>query len=242
MRAATADDWTLIRECYRRAAVGVQGLEVERPDATWARRHDATYHFVLDGADGLDAYALFDHRADPGGWQYDLAFRDWAALTPQGLAAVVGLVAAHGTVGRAATFRDTDPSRWSLLVPEQDLERLGGMYWAARGLALPVAVAQRGFPAGLTGEVTLAVDDDALPAAHGMWRLQVAGGAAVLERTASTATAEVRLAARAVGPLFTGFRDPWQLALAGLADGSASGLELLGAAFAGSPPTLVDFF
>lgn len=238
------DDWRAIRRCGDLAASLQQGPAV-RPDQRWQRLRASTYHYVLDSAgetasgEGLDAYVLFDHHHAPGDWQYTLAVNDWAATTARGLAAVVGLVGRHGTIGKAATFRGPVPDQWSMLVAEQDVTYDGGFWWMARGLDLPAAVAARGFPPGLTGTATLAVDDPLLPSAGGPWRLEVADGRGVLEPVDRAA---VRLDARAVGPLVTGFRAPRELALAGLVDGPAGALDWLAGAFAGPVPVLHDFF
>lgn len=251
-RAEGEEDWQAIRRCGDLAASLQHGPAV-RPDPVWQKLRTAAYHYVLDGADagaaesGLDAYVLFDHRHEPGDWQYTLDVADWAATTARGLAAVVGLVGRHGTIGKAATFRGPVPDQWSMLVAEQDVAAGGGFWWMARGLDLAVAIAARGFPPGLTGAATLTVEDPLLPEARGPWRLEVADGRGVLEPTGCSGggplgSAAVHLDARAVGPLVTGFRPPRQLALAGLADGPAEALDWLAGAFAGPVPVLLDFF
>lgn len=246
-------DWQAIRRCGDVAASLQQGPAV-RPDDVWETLRTATYHYVLDSVEGetsepgLDAYVLFDHRHEPGDWQYTLDVTDWAATTPRGLAAVVGLVGRHGTIGKAATFRGPVPDQWSMLVAEQDVTPSGGFWWMARGLDLAVAIGARGFPPGLTGVVALTVEDPLLPGARGPWRLEVADGRGVLEHAGSAAAGgpaghgAVHLDARAVGPLITGFRTPRQLALAGLVDGPAEALDWLAGAFAGPVPVLLDFF
>lgn len=240
LRRAEGDaDWTAIRECGDLAASRLHGPAV-RPADRWAQLRDTTYHYVLDGTgDGLDAYVLFDHRREPGEWQYTLSITDWGALTARGLAGTVGLVGRHGTIGKDATFRGPVPDVWSFLVAEQDVTQVGHLWWMARGLDLRAAIAHRGFPAGLAEAVTLAVDDPLLADLQGPWRLEVAHSRGTLEPAAA---ADVRLDARAVGPLLTGFRTPRDLVLADLAAGPPAALEVLAAAFAGPVPVMQDFF
>lgn len=241
LRRAGADEWPAIRRCGEVSASMRNGPAV-RPDDRWEQLRATAYHYVLDRADApgeLEAYALFDHDRAPGEWQYTLSVTDWAATTAHGLAAVVGLVGRHGTLGKAAVFRGAVPEEWSMLVAEQDVELVGRLWWMGRGLDLPAAVAARGFPPGLTGAATFAVDDPLLAGARGPWRLEVADGRGVLEASATAAT---QLDARAVGPLMTGFRTPRQLALAGLVTGPDDALDWLAGAFAASPPLLLDFF
>lgn len=240
LRPADGDgDWAAIRRCGETAASRLSAAAV-RPDERWQEVREATYHYLLDGRAGeVDAYVLFDHTHEPDDWQYVLSVRDWGATTAQGLAGVVGLVGRHGTVGKAATFRGPLPDHWSLLVAEQDVIRTGGLWWMARGLDLPAVIAARGFPPGLSGSVTVSVDDPLLSDARGPWRLEVTDGRGRLEPARSAA---VHLDARAVGPLVTGFRSPGVLALAGLAAGPDEALDWLAGAFAGPVPVLLDFF
>lgn len=241
MRPAGGDaDWAAIIACYDRAATQAIAMAA-RPPEVWEQLRKATYHYVHDGAEpgSLSAYALFDHLRAPGDWRYTIAIQDWAATSAAGLRALLGFIASHGSLGKDATFCGGWPEPWSLLVGEQHVRVDKAMRWMARGLDLQAAVAHRGFPPGLSAHVTIAVEDPLLPKASGPWRLEVNGGRGVLEPTGA---AEVRLDARAVGPLFTGFRDPAQLALAGLVSGPPGALALLAAAFAGPPPTMVDFF
>lgn len=233
-------DSAAIRACAERAARRLNGPEV-RSEARWATLREARFAYVLDGIDPgtVDAYVLFDHVKRPGDWRYDLKIRDWAATTPTGMEAVVGLIGSHGSLGHSATFRGTLPEPWSLLLAEQDVALEESFWWMGRGLDLQAAIAARGFPSGLAASVTFAVDDPLLPAARGPWRLDVADGEGRLRPFPG---ADVRLDVRAVGPLFTGFRDPETLRLAGLVRGPDDALRLLGEIFAGPTPVLLDFF
>jgi len=240
MRVALSDtDWPAIRACFARAAASTSGVGA-RSDTVWQYLAEATYQYVLPGEDGtVEAYVLFDHGRQPDDWRYTLEIRDWAATTANGLRAIVGLVASHGTIGKDARFVASRPEPWSMVIGEQSVAVGDGMNWMARGLDIVQAVGQRGFPPDSNIAVTFSVVDALLPEAKGPWSLQVEGGRGVLK---PTDLADVSLDARAFGPLFTGFLSPSQLALGGLVRGPAQVLEFLAAAFAGPPPYLVDFF
>lgn len=238
-RAERASDWLAIQECYARAAPRMAGAMHRGPD-DWDGLAQAAYRYVLDGPDEtLAAYLLLDHVRDPGDWQFDLAVRDWIASSAGALAALARFVGGHGSIGKAATFRSPVPSPWLLVLPENDLRTIGSLAWMARVLDVRAALTARGYAPGVGVTVTFALDDAQLPAQRGPWRLEVHDGKATVEPAPG---ADVTLHARALGPLFTGYRDPWALAAAGLLTGPTDALELLSAAFAGPPPSLTDFF
>lgn len=237
----SADDWDAIQACYERWARSAPAA-MDRADADWDAYGAARYRYVLDGDDGtVTAYALVDHERPPGDWQYALRIRDWAATSADGLRALVAYVGSHGSIGKAATFRGPVPNPWVLLLPEQDLERVGGMLWMARPLDLATAVTARGYPDNVRADVVVAVDDPLLPANRGPWRLCVEGGEAELLPTAG-ADPLVHADVRALGPLLTGFLDPSTLRTAGLLRGDDTAVAALAGPFASGPPTLMDFF
>ncbi|QBI19453.1 GNAT family N-acetyltransferase [Egibacter rhizosphaerae] len=237
-------DWAALQRCRERSVADVAGTAVRPPDR-WQQLADARYRYALDDPEQpgeLRAYALVDHEHEPTDWQFRLRLRDWAATDRGGLDAVVALVGQSDSIARAAVFVDTTPARWSAVLPEQELEIAGQLHWMARGLDLPAAIGARGFPAGLALAVTLQVEDE--PALEevvpsGPWRLEVAGGEG---RLVDVPGADVRLAPQAVGPLITGFRSASDLRMLGLVRGPSDSLELLDAAFAGSSPSMIDFF
>lgn len=243
--AAGEADWTAIRGCHAAAAAALNGPEVRDAERWAALREHARFVYLLDAVDGrgpAEAYVLFDHTRSPGHWQYTLDFHDWAATTLRGLQALVGLVGRHGTIGSDVEFKAATPNPWAPLLAEQDLERRSELDWMARALDLPAAVAARGFPTGVDGAVTIAVDDPLLAQARGPWRLELSAGRGRLDPAPTVDLADVRLSANAVGPLFTGYRGPAELAVAGRLAASEQALAWLSTVFAGPLPTLFDFF
>lgn len=240
LRPLTEADRPAVQACAEQAASAMSGPQV-RSEQHWAKLHEARFAYGLDAADGagLEAYVLVDHEKIPDDWRHTLELRDWAATTPRGLQAVVGFAGRHGTLAKDVTFMAGRPNPWALLVAEQDLVATDPFDWMARGLDLPTAIRTRGFPAGLDATVTFRLDDAVLADQRGPWRLHVSDGRGEL---APAPGADVRLHARALGPLYTGHRPSAELVLAGLATGPADALALLDAAFAGPAPTLLDFF
>ncbi len=241
LRPADGDgDWAAIRASHEATGRFYNGPSV-RDERGWERLRQTPFVYVLDADDGrgIEAYLCYTQRTEPSGWQFSIAVTDWGATTPRGLAAILGLIGRHGTIGKDAHLSGPVPHPWTFLAPEQDLEHAGGMFWMARGLDLPGAIAARGFPPGIALEVTFAVDDPLNATANGPWRLEIASGAAKLTPAPA---ADLTLNARAFGPLYTGFTTPSQLALAGLLTGPPDPTALLTTAFAGPAPVLFEFF
>jgi predicted acetyltransferase len=251
MRPATDRDWPAIRACHERHAAALSGPAVPT-DAEWERLARSEHCYVLDDTAGLgqvEAFLVFDQVQEPGDWRYVLKIAEWAATSSHGLAALVGFVGRHGTLGKAATFRGPVPEPWSLLVGEQHVEASGSFKWMVRGLDPAAAIAARGFPDTVTAEISLTIDDSLLPDAAGPWRLHIDNGRAALTASGQRSGADevldgagVRLDARGFGPLFTGMYSAETLALAGLASGPPEALAQLSSAFAGPLPTLHHIF
>jgi GNAT superfamily N-acetyltransferase len=237
MRTATAADWPAIERCADAYAATLNGPGRRRP-RRWEGLRAAERRYVLDGGSGVDAYVLVYRGADPTESLRASPSVDWAATTPRGVRAVVSLLAS-GALGPTAMLHAPTNDFWTPWLDSWIVPESSGLFWMARGLKLPEAIAARGFPTGLEAAVTLAVDDPIVLEAQGPWRLEVSGGRGVLEPAGS---ADIVMDVRAFGPLFTGFRSPQQLALAGLLDGPEAALDALAAMFSGPPPVVLDFF
>ena len=237
MRPATTGDEAGIAACHESFASGLNGPGRRRP-ARWQQLLSGQASYVLDGGDGIEAYVLLYRGAQPGEPADAPPTVDWAATTSRGMRAVAALLASDA-VPDSAMVRTPAPEAWASWLDTWSIPSAGGLLWMARPLVLPAALEARGYPAGLAGAVTLAVDDRLLAENRRPWRLEVTGGRGHL--VPSTA-ADVLLDTRAVGPLFTGYRSPQQLALTGLLDGPPAALDLLAAMFGGTPPVALDFF
>ncbi len=130
-----------------------------------------------------------------------------------------------------------DPLFW--LLRDRSVDELRRESWMLRVLDAPAAVAMRGFPAGVSADVPLVVEDEQRPGNAGGWRLTVGGGEGRLERAAAPPGA-VRLPACGLAALYAGV--PLStLRRAGLVGGGDLADPLLDAAFAGTP-FMLDYF
>lgn len=241
MRPMRAADWPAIERADTAWRRTLNGPAV-RLEHDWLPLLRARFGYVLEAAEPgeLEAYVLYDIAHDLSEyWYYSLNVVDWAATTRRGLESVFGFIGRHGTMGRRATFKGPVPHPWTYLAPEPDVTHIGGGYWLVRPLDVSRAIAQRGFAPSLTLDVTFEVADSLIAANQGPWRLHVADGRG--ELTAADAAA-VSLDVRGFGPLYTGFTSAEQLRLAGLLSGEAPAVRVLGSAFAGPPPVMLEFF
>jgi predicted acetyltransferase len=191
---------------------------------------DRIYAYLAD--DGFLAYGWEDgdtrlavHRCVAG-----------SAETARALWSVVG---SGSTVARTvrACVAPHDPLFW--LLRDRSTDDLDRLSWMLRVLDAPAAVAARGFPAGVSADVPLVIDDAQRPDHAGAWRLTVGGGQGHLERAAEDRDAP-RLPACGLAALYAGV--PMAiLRRGGLVTGGDAADPALDAAFAATPFMLDHF-
>ncbi len=137
----------------------------------------------------------------------------------------------------SALVEPADPMLW--LLRDRSGEAVHRESWMLRVLDAPAAVAARGFPAGVSAEVPLVIDDEWLPANSGGWRLTVDGGEGRLERVPERRDA-VRLPTRGLGALYAGVPMA-TLRRAGVVEGRDGHDPLLDSVFAATPYMLDNF-
>ena len=153
-------------------------------------------------------------------------------------------VGSHASIAEQVYARvgQADPFWWLTRERDADLEHRSR--WMLRVVDAPAAIAARGFPAGVSLTVPLAITDDARPANSGRWQLTVAEGRGALDPVrppAGRAGPPLTLGARGLAALYAGTPLP-SLHQAGLASGgSAEHGAALDAAFAGSAYMLDAF-
>ncbi len=131
----------------------------------------------------------------------------------------------------------TDPLFWMLT--DNELSVASTQWWMLRLLDPAAAVAERGFPVGLSLEVPVSLSDPLDRDAAGAYVLAVSGGRGVLRRTEGSGG--VALGPRGAAALFAG-TPVATLRATGLAEGGEpSDDALLDAAFA-TTPFMTDYF
>jgi predicted acetyltransferase len=233
VRGVTADDIEGLQAlCADAVSRDVASGPLLRSAATWRQLIEDRDTFVYRTDDGVVVY----------GWDGEDLSVDflWAASedSARSLWSVVGSGSSVAKTVRAYLSPD-DPVFW--LLPEEAGHDVGQHSWMLRVLDVGGALAARGFPAGLSAELALAVEDRESAANTGTWRLEVADGKGAAERVEPGADV-IRLSACGLAGLYAG-RPVSALRRAGLAQGGAVEDDAaLDAVFATPRPYLTDYF
>jgi predicted acetyltransferase len=244
LRPATEDDFPAVSDIYREVARAGTGL-MERSGPTFGKSPAqvlAGYHgftVAVDDAGVVAGYASWNRG--PG---YDASGRltvdDLIGLTPAATRTLLAMLGGWASVAPTVVIRlgPADPV-WSWL-GRGDAAPESAQPWMLRVVDAPGAVAARGWPRHLTGEVGLELTDEVCPWQRGRFRLVLAGGAGRLEEGGAGA---VRLSPRGLAAWYAGAATPEQLRRSGFLTGGDTGTdELLRTATAGPAPTLHDYF
>ncbi|WP_285681671.1 GNAT family N-acetyltransferase [Actinoplanes sp. NBRC 103695] len=244
LRPATEADIPAVQEIYREVARAGTGM-MERsgpafaasPTQVLADHHGLTV--AVDKTGDIVGYASWDRG--PG---YDangkLTVDDLIGLTPEATRTLLAMFGGWASVAPTVLIRlgAADPV-WSLLA-RRDATPESSQPWMLRVVDAPAAVAARGWPRHLTGEVDLELADDVCPWQQGPHRLVLSGGDGRLEPGGA---GTVRLTPRGLASWYAGAATPQQLRRSGFLTGGDAGTdELLRTATAGPAPTLHDYF
>ncbi|HVE24107.1 MAG TPA: GNAT family N-acetyltransferase [Sporichthya sp.] len=243
VRPAAEADVAAIRELYRGWAadgagmLGRTGPCFEDTASEFLAGHDGWS--LAEGPDGIEGYANWDRV---GGYDHEgvLQVPDLVAVTPRALTALLAML---------ATWRSVAPTLQLRLRPDDPAWMLTGLAgartltenpWMLRLIDAAAAVAARGWPNGVAGEVDLELVDDLCPWNAGPHRLVISEDRAEL---APGGTGTVRVTPQALAVLYAGATSPAVLRRAGLLEGGDPRTDaLLTAATAGPPPGLLDYF
>jgi predicted acetyltransferase len=242
------NDVSELRECYRRWASARTG-PVEGDDDDWWTdrvlsrwvRDAATRAVVARGETGVEGYASFELRSR-GHWQgFNVECTHLVAQTPHALAALLAYFRGYRGVGESLLWQGPQNEPAALLFDEEVMRVREQFRYMTRVLDVSAALEARGYPAGVSGEVVVEVDDDLFEENRGPFRLSVEDGKGRVERVDDGSSA-MRLSIRALSGLYAGYLSPLDLAAVGAVDGDHPSAGLLGSLFSGPPPFTLDHF
>ncbi|GLZ06879.1 hypothetical protein Acsp03_43450 [Actinomadura sp. NBRC 104412] len=231
LRRAGPDDAAEIAEIIRRVHRDARSSG----PIDWGE--DAWRIFLAEGDDDyvyLAEDGVLDYHWGEGGTSLEVD--TLVAGSAETLRALWGIVGSGSSVAKQvrACLSPHDPVFW--LTKERgdgwrELDR-----WMLRVVNAPAAIEARGYPAGVSAEVLLEIDDPWMRANSGFWWLVVKDGQGRLERAAESRSA-VRVGPRGLAALYAGVPSA-TLRGAGLLDGH---VPVLDSVFAAAPFTLDSF-
>ncbi len=248
VRVLTEADHPAVRELYTHRAKRCAGW-FDRSPAYWTHRvfrhpRERMYGYLVERGGVAEGYVVFTQQAAPRG-RYEIHVQDLCAVTAGGCSALVSLLAAHRSMAPRVVLHGglTEPLPAMLTEPLPGGAIIDRTDWMLRVVDVAAALEGRGYPLGVRAEVHLDVADDLLPDNNGRFVLTVSEGAGTVK---AGGDGGFRVDVRALAALYTGWRTPEDLLLAGQAtlahpDGARSA-GLAAAVFAGPSPSMPDMF
>lgn len=249
VRVDHAEALPSMRGVYEVVAPSAHGW-LDRDDFVWryrqwqAQKEGGPHRSIMvANRDGSPTGYVSYHHVEEDPRFYGLAVDDLVAADAGTYLALLRLLGSNRSVTDLVTFAGADEDSLLLALPEQHVETVQDWRWMLRIIDVPAAIASRGYAEGLDARVELeltAVDADRAEIDAERWVLEVADGAASLERGGSGA---VRLDIGALAAMYTSHLAVPQLARLGRVDATDEGqLASLGVIFAGPYPWMPDFF
>jgi predicted acetyltransferase len=244
VRRATVEDGPAIRSVYARVAAAGSCLLTRTGPCFAATDQELMDHFdgitlAVDPDGSVSGYVSWN-RGENFGAAGMLGVTELHALNGAALESLLAVVGSFEAVTFSVRFRTsgTDPIHWLIPGPGWSVSRVEP--YLLRVVDLAAAVAQRGWPAGLTADIPLTVEDPVCPWNGGDHRLVLDCGVARLE---PGAPGGYRIGSRGLGVLMAGGVTTARLRHASLIDGGSAADDVaLDAAMAGPRPAILDFF
>jgi len=246
VRPLTDDDMPAVKACYTGFAGRFDG-NLDRGNYCWLRirksREEVYHGFGIDDAGGgLAGYIFLNQERNPTYGRHNIAVSDAAFLTPAAGRRILGLLSDYATMAEEVVLHGGPLHPLLSLLPQQrfKVEKLD--YWMLRLIRVGDALAARGYPAGLSGEVSFEVEDDIIPENTGTWALRIEAGRGSATKVAQARGPVIRAHVRALAAIYAGLYTPPQAQLLGWVDGDPDALARAGAFFAGGTPWMTDMF
>ncbi|HEX9793977.1 MAG TPA: sterol carrier protein domain-containing protein [Planctomycetota bacterium] len=242
VRPITDADAPAIEACYRSVARRNHGY----PDRnhylrTRVRnpRLGAATGFLVEADGAVEGYLYMVAVHDQKGYQHRLHLTDFQAATARAGRRLFALLADHARMASTARWQGGPNDPIVELLPEFLYEMNVVEQWMLRILDVPRAFEARGWPAGVTAESQLEIEDPDIAENHGRFVLAVADGAA---EVSPGGAGHLRMHVRDLAPLYTGYHPPATLAAMDRLQGPDSALATAATVFAAPCPAMADMF
>ena len=242
VRPATLDDQDALATAHRAQAARANG-HLDRNAYMWMRirrpyKELEAHGWIALGRSGPEGYAFTVARRGDR-LRFELRVTDLVALTTAAARRLLTLLGSFRSIAETAVLPGGPAEPVLAHLADDRNETELKMPWMVRVVDAPAALAARGWPEDARGTLNLALEDDVLPENAGRFLLEVDGGRAEVR---AGGEGRLRLGPQGLAALYTGFRTPADLCIAGLADGPARDLRLAAALFATGVPSMPDHF
>ncbi|MFZ5826094.1 MAG: GNAT family N-acetyltransferase [Bacillota bacterium] len=245
------ENWAEFDPIYTRWASARRGPIVRGTEAHWRRRVNGPTHqsyaplhaAIWSPAPGAEPEGYMLYRFDKTGDDHNFAIHEWVALTPAALEGLLGFAANHDSRVRAVVIKALpDLPLWHLIRDPGDTESRIAPAFQIRLVDLARAYAERPWPVGVTGSLTIGVHDELAPWNSGGWRIQFEAGHATAEPT-KLDNPDLLAPIEVWSQIYAGGVTPLQAQRLGrLAVTNPVSLDLLARATAGDPLLFFEFF
>jgi len=235
---AGPDEYPIIKQLYaQQAARGAAFMD--RPAFYWQNildpKEKRTYKFIVQRDGAPAGYVVFSHTT----WGEQLKVSDIVALTPAAGRRLLTLLADHRTMIESLRLPGGPNDTLLFLLAEQKQKVGWSLDLMLRIVDVIGALSARGYPAGVSAELHLDVQDDLLPWNHGRFVLTVDDRRASVR---SGGEGQLSLHVRDLAALYSGYMTPQELQAAGSLAGSDLHLATAAQIFAGPRPWTPDMF
>lgn len=237
-----------IRACYNTFASMYEGM-LDRGPYIWSRirkmREDTYRGFgVRDASGSLRGYLfLCQQRPSPFG-RFNVALTDFVFTDEAAGRRLWGFLHDFSMMGEDLTFAGgpTHPALQLLRQQRHKVELKDD--WLIRVVDLKRALESRAYSPAINATLELDVTDDVIESNTGAWRVQIASSRASAERVSShpKTASPLRVSARGLATIYSGFNTARQARLLGLADGDEQALAMIDSVFARSTPWMSDMY
>jgi predicted acetyltransferase len=233
-----------IAACYREAASAANG-PLDRPRGWWSDSvfrvfEDEIQRFCVREDGRVTGYVVYTQQKPKlKDWGYDLICRDLVWTTPGAARGLLAFLGRHRSLGDNGVWHGPPIDELAWLLDEQEAVIDRSFLSMARLADVPAAFEARGYPPHVRAAVELDVRDDAIPENAGVWRIEVADGAAKVVPGGGTSNAAD---VRTVAALWTGALAPGNAVRAGWLAADSDAVAALEAMLAGPPPWMSDWF
>ena len=233
-----------LQQLYDVRARAVSG-HVDRSDWFWTRILQprflpAPLTYMAVGDNGPEGYMVYSMPSNgPSLHGYDVTLTDFVATTAAAARRMLAHLGEHHSMGKTVRLRGAPEAAALYSMPQQHFKIEESICWMLRIVDVKKALETRGYHPQVRGSLQFEVRDELLPENAGRWTLTVEDGVA---NVTNGGDAALQLDIKGLAPLFTGHLSPFDLTLAGLAEGSDAALRQAAYLFAGPRSWMPDFF